>query len=107
MCLYGGVLWIACGCDSDSTSNQNSAKQAPAIPDGTVVDAGDRTDNDPASASQPEFNRESSLSKAERLMRSGQTQEAIVELQRVLLSDPEDAEVLFRLANAQASHDLD
>ena len=103
MCLYGGLLWIASGCDSDSTSNQQPGEQTPVIPDATVMDTGDRADNDPASTSQPEFNRESALAEAGRLQRSGQTQQAIVELQRVLLSDPEDAEVLFRLANAQAS----
>ena len=48
------------------------------------------------------FSREGALANADRLMRSGQTQQGIVELQRVLLSDPEDAEILFRLANAQA-----
>jgi len=111
MCLCVGLLWIASGCNSESTSNQDTGGQdtggqdtggqAPVIPDGTVAD--DRSDRDPATTSPPEFNRESALAEAGRLLSSGQTQQAIAELQRVLVSDPEDAEVLFRLANAQAS----
>ena len=105
-CLAACLLWVTAGCDSKSTSVDSIGDQASVSRGGEDGDDSDSIDQgrpDAAGGSEPEFNREAALTAADRLLRSGQTEKAILELQRVLVSDPEDSEVLFRLANAQAS----
>jgi len=103
MCLFGGVVWCSVGCDSSSEPELGSASQQTTDPGRSSVDAVKQGEQDSQITTETEFSRESALAAADQLMRSGQTQQAIIELQRVLLSDPGDAEVLFRMANAQAS----
>jgi len=109
-----GLLWVVAGCDptpdplSDPDSiNADSANQVAT----ESTDQSSRTQGDSESQGNPTalgseskqpFSREGALANADHLMQSGQPQQAIAELQRVLLSDPEDAEILFRLAHAQA-----
>ena len=105
-CLAACLLWVTAGCDSKSTSVDSIDDQASVSRGGEDGDDSDSIDQgrpDAVGGSEPEFNREAALTAADRLLRSGQTEKAILELQRVLVSDPEDSEVLFRLANAQAS----
>ncbi len=59
------------------------------------------TSDSPIPAAEP-FDRERAIVSADRLIKDGKSQEAVAQLQRVLLTDPEDAEVLFRLARVHA-----
>ena len=90
-CLAACVLWVTTGCDSKSTSVDSIGDQASVNrggEDGADSDSIDQGRPDAAGGSEPEFNREAALTAADRLLRSGQTEKAILELQRVLVSDP-------------------
>lgn len=103
VCLFVCLVWAATGCDSEPVAGTDPGDQLPLAQGGNEVDAADLVEGDSEKAEDPEFSRESAITAADDLMRAGQTQRAISELQRVLLADPNDAEVLFRLSNVQAS----
>ena len=103
VCLCVCLVWAAPGCDSEPVAGTDPGDQLPLAQGGNEVDAADLVVGDSEKAGDPGFSRESALTAADDSMRAGQTQRAISELQRVLLADPNDAEVLFRLANVQAS----
>ena len=100
--LLGGIACCSIGCqassDGDPESNRSVSSKA-----GDSLDLSERGASDPGKVQEPEFDREKTLQAADRLLRADQVQQAIAQLQRILVSDPTDAEVLFRMANAQAS----
>ncbi|MCP4941752.1 MAG: tetratricopeptide repeat protein [Planctomycetaceae bacterium] len=103
LCLYGCIACISTGCDSEPKSSSDADGRSVSTPGGISGEVPGRDESDPEKVEEPEFDREKALQAADRLLRAGQTQQGIAELQRILLSDPTDAEVLFRMANAQAS----
>ena len=103
LCLYGCIACFSTGCDSEPKSSSDADGRSVSTPGGISGEVPGRDESDPEKVEEPEFDREKALQAADRLLRAGQTQQGIAELQRILLSDPTDAEVLFRMANAQAS----
>ncbi len=103
LCLYGCIACFSNGCDSGLKSNSDADGQSVSTQGGISGAVSGRDESDPEKVEEPEFDREKALQAADRLLRADQTQQGIAELQRILLSDPTDAEVLFRMANAQAS----
>ncbi len=103
LCLYGCIACFSNGCDSEPKSNSDAEGRSVSTQGGISGAVSGRDESDPEKVEEPEFDREKALQAADRLLRAGQTQQGIAELQRILLSDPTDAEVLFRMANAQAS----
>ncbi len=103
LCLCGFIACLNIGCDSGSRSGSGTDEPSVSAEGGVSEEALDRDAGVPEDFQEPEFDRERTLQSADRLMRAEQTQQAIAELQRILLLDPFDAEVLFRMANAQAS----
>jgi tetratricopeptide (TPR) repeat protein len=92
------VLMAGCHSKSDNDSATGAAAENPVKPP-----ASPSTGNPNASTNNSSFDRKSAIESAERFMRDGRTAQAAAALQRVLLADPEDVEVLFRLANVQAA----
>ena len=103
LCLYGCIACFSTGCDSEPKSSSDADGRSVSTRGGISGEVPGRDESDPEKVEEPEFDREKALQAADRLLRAGQTQQGIAELQRILLSDPTDAEVLFRMANAQAS----
>ena len=103
LCLSGCIACFSTGCDPEPKSNSDADGRSVSTPRGISGEVPGRDESDPEKVKEPEFVREKALQAADRLLRAGQTQQGIAELQRVLLSDPTDAEVLFRMANAQAT----
>jgi len=103
LCLCGCIACLFTGCDSEPKSNSAADGQSVSTQGGITGEVSGRDESDPGKVKEPEFDRETALQAADRLLRAGQTQQGITELQRLLVSDPTDAEVLFRMANAQAS----
>jgi len=103
LCLSGCIACFSTGCDPESKSNPDADGQSVSTQRGISGVVSGRDATDPEKADEPEFDREKTLQTADGLLRAGQTQQGIAELQRILLSDPTDAEVLFRMANAQAT----
>lgn len=103
LCLCGCIVCLFTGCDSESKPNSDADGQSVSAQGGITGEVSGRDESDPGKVKEAEFDREIALQTADRLLRAGQTQQGIAELQRILVSDPTDAEVLFRMANAQAS----
>nr|WP_161501348.1 FG-GAP-like repeat-containing protein [Rhodopirellula sp. SM50] len=91
-----GLLIIGCGSspESDERANQESAPSPP------PTAAPDRSPKQNAPAP-----RESQLDQADQLTEAGQLDEATVVLKRLLVADPEDVEVIYRLALVKANED--
>lgn len=91
------------GCDFGAKPSSEEAEQSVSTDRGLSGEIAGSDESESLRFKEPDFDREKTLQAADILLRSGKTQQGIAELQRVLLSDPTDAEVLFRMANAQAS----
>jgi tetratricopeptide (TPR) repeat protein len=100
--------------DSDSTQIVNSSSGEDSTPDEASAASQDPPSNqaaDPATGASADRepqdrsaqDRESQLARAEELAERGQYAEAATLLKRVLVANPQDAEVLFLLANLSAA----
>lgn len=101
--LYGCLVCFSVGCDSGGKPSSEEDEQSVSTDGSISGEVSDRGESESEKVKDSDFDREKTLQAADSLLKAGQTQQGIAELQRILLSDPTDAEVLFRMANAQAS----
>lgn len=91
------LLALTVGCHGESNSNPPTQAQRP-------KQQTTAPDSDPTTQ-RPSFDRAAELRSADRFLRDSQPHQAIAALQRVLVANPKDVEVLFRLAQVHASMD--
>lgn len=112
------LLAICAGCNSGNNDSQGSAFEAsnepaasgspdsiapsesrgPSIPRGPSVPRGAAASLEPTDSAGQLADRDRLLEKVDQLVEGGQTGEAITTLEQLLVGNPADAEVLFRLA---------
>lgn len=87
-------LALLSGCHSESRQPKSDST--------SPVSGSSEQPSEPSPAARA-FDRDNEIATAETLARNGKHDQAAATLQRVLLTDPDDVEVLFRLASAQAA----
>lgn len=95
------------GCSSSSDDSGTPAVDGSDTPTvETSVDVGERAtavDTGPSTDSPPPFDRGEEIARSGSLLSSGKPKEAAEVLRKLMLIDPSDVEVLFHLANLEAS----
>ena len=101
-CLFLACLFLA-ACDSSDPDQTADSSTTVTTPQASGVDPEGTTESDDAAGeTAAPFDRDASIKAAETLARSGKLDEANEALQRILLANPEDYEVVFRMARLQA-----
>jgi tetratricopeptide (TPR) repeat protein len=99
-CLLPLCFVLLIGCNRESEQADGLGKEASVSSSAADMSA---TGKDRATATRDQpFDRDREIGKAEDLLQDGKQAEAAAALQRVLLVNPTDVEVLFRLARVRA-----
>ena len=90
------------GCDSSSDQTTTAPSSSQASQQTASAEAGSPDDDAPVEQ-QSELPRQQQLKRADRLLDLGQSDQAAAILTRLLITDAQDVDVLFRLANVRAA----
>ncbi|MCA9137024.1 MAG: VCBS repeat-containing protein [Planctomycetales bacterium] len=106
--LLGGLLCVGCvpAPDPDNGARgqpESAAASIPAADEAASVPAVDTSNPGETDLVAQERSREDRLDEADRLAESGRTDEASAILRKLLIAAPDDVDVVFRLANLNAS----